>query len=77
VSHLGLVVRERHGEVAGEQEYLLASVAEPFEQVAGLGLFAPGPAGCCPSLILQTTPSLELPMGTGRLVGTVTAWSAR
>ena len=38
----GLVVGERHGQVAGVPQDLLVAVAEPDEQVAGLALFAPG-----------------------------------
>ena len=39
---LGLVVGEGHRQVAREQQYLMVAVAEAFEQVAGLGLAAPG-----------------------------------
>ena len=39
----GLVVGERHRQVAGEQQDLVVAVAQAFEQVAGLGL-APGDA---------------------------------
>nr|WP_255660508.1 hypothetical protein [Pseudonocardia sp. ICBG1293] len=40
----GLVVGERHGEVAREQQHLVVTVAQAFEQVTGLGLSAPGHA---------------------------------
>jgi hypothetical protein len=41
---LGLIVGERHLQIAGEQQDLLVAVVQAFEQVAGLGLAAPGAA---------------------------------
>jgi hypothetical protein len=38
---LGAAVGERDGQVVGEAQDLGLAVAEPFEQVAGLGLLAP------------------------------------